>query len=142
MVAETRCFDVLAYESNSYFTTEHAIHVPVGAGDQPLPALPMPRRLRFKTASGCPSRRNVEDAERLLTPCQEDSIETPQAPRRRSTPLSLPSQPASTDGNVHELMSEKTRLEEDLKVHRDREHQLKEFFFFITIADVCPHRWL
>ena len=124
---EKRCFDVLSYESDSYFTKAHEIHVPVGAGDHPLPALPKPRRLRFKAASYVAIVTNVEHAERLETHVQIQQ----QAHSQGNTHVhkgtqcdSLPSQPTSTDGNV----LEKQRLEEELKVHRDRETQIKTFF--------------
>ena len=50
---DKRCFDVISYESNSYFTKEHEIIVPVGPGDTTMPAIPVLgeapyRRLRFK----------------------------------------------------------------------------------------------
>ena len=47
---DKRCFDVITYESNSYFTKLHEILIPVGPGDKALPAIPMPKRLRFKCA--------------------------------------------------------------------------------------------
>ena len=47
--AEKRCFDVLSYESNSYFTKEHEIHVPVGEGDMQIPEFGRSRRLQSKT---------------------------------------------------------------------------------------------
>ena len=41
--------DVISFESNSYFTKERMIYVPVGDGDaQWLPTLPLPKRLRGK----------------------------------------------------------------------------------------------
>jgi hypothetical protein len=44
-------FDIISYESNSYFTDAHEIHVPVGLGDGPLPPLPTAKRLRAKSAA-------------------------------------------------------------------------------------------
>ena len=127
IAVEKRCFDVLSYESDSYLTKAHEIHVPVGTGHHPLPALPKPRRLRLKTASDVAIVTNVEHAERLETHVQIQQ----QAHSQGNTHVHkgtqcdlLPSQPTSTDGNVFE----KQRLEEELKVHRDRETQIKTFF--------------
>ena len=46
-----RMFDVISYQSQSYFTKEHAIHVPVGLGDGSLPMLLTRKRLKVKTSS-------------------------------------------------------------------------------------------
>ena len=47
---DRRCFDVISHESNSYFTTEHEIKVPLGLGLTPLPAIPVSKRMRHKCA--------------------------------------------------------------------------------------------
>ena len=48
---QQRFFDVISYESNSYFTSEHAILVPVGPGDAQLPPVPTAKRMRVKSAA-------------------------------------------------------------------------------------------
>ena len=48
---QQRFFDVLSYESNSYFTREHEIIVPVGPGDAPLPPVPTAKRMCVKSAA-------------------------------------------------------------------------------------------
>ena len=48
---QQRFFDVISYESNSYFTSEHAILVPVGPGDAQLPTVPTAKRMRVKSAA-------------------------------------------------------------------------------------------
>ncbi len=50
---ESAAFEVLSFESNSYFTKEHEIKVPVGLGDTPLMLEPVMKRMRCK----CTSRR-------------------------------------------------------------------------------------
>ena len=44
-----RVFDVISYQSQSYFTKEHEIRVPVGLGDKALPPLPTTKRMRVKS---------------------------------------------------------------------------------------------
>ena len=44
-----RVFDVISYQSQSYFTTEHEIRVQVGLGDLELPPLPTSKRMRVKS---------------------------------------------------------------------------------------------
>ena len=48
---QQRFFDVISYESNSYFTSEHDILVPVGPGDAQLPPVPTAKRMRVKSAA-------------------------------------------------------------------------------------------
>ena len=45
---ESGAFEVLSFESNSYFTKEHEIKVPVGPGDTPLMLEPVMKRMRCK----------------------------------------------------------------------------------------------
>ena len=45
---QKRFFDVLSYRSQSYFTKEHEIRVPVGCGTKQLPTLPTTKRMRTK----------------------------------------------------------------------------------------------
>ena len=47
----TAFFDVISYESNSCFTSEHEILVPVGPGDAQLPPVPTAKRMRVKSAA-------------------------------------------------------------------------------------------
>ena len=56
-VSQARAFDVISHESGSYFTNEHAIHVPVGDGATILPTRPKSLRMRRK----CKLRRTVGD---------------------------------------------------------------------------------
>ena len=45
-----RVLDVISYQSQSYFTMEDEIRVPVGLGDKVLPPLPTTKRMRVKSA--------------------------------------------------------------------------------------------
>ena len=58
---QTRGFDVISHESNSYFTDAHEIHVPVGDGDTPLPPRPIALRMRGK----CKVRRMTGGGEAI-----------------------------------------------------------------------------
>ena len=49
---DRRSFDVISYESNSYFTEAHEILVPVGLGDTLLPAPPRASS-RARARAGC-----------------------------------------------------------------------------------------
>ena len=44
-----RVFDVISYQSQSYFTKEHEIRVQVGLGDKVLLPLPTTKRMRVKS---------------------------------------------------------------------------------------------
>jgi len=48
---EKQCLDVISNTSNSYFTDEHEIHVPVGAGDGQIPLVGNPRRMNGKRSA-------------------------------------------------------------------------------------------
>ena len=48
---ESGAFEVLSFESNSYFTKEHEMKVPVGLGDTPLMLEPVLKRMRCKCVS-------------------------------------------------------------------------------------------
>ena len=122
---QKRCYDVLSLESNSYFTKEHSIHVPVGWGATKLPLSDLIRkRLRFKSAEGggnpdaqCASTQ----VPRPRVPVSEDGLSV------RPTPAAAPSssQQAVIEGNVHAPQAATTRLEEELEQHRSREAKLK-----------------
>ena len=45
-----RLYDVISLQSQSYFTKEHSIHVPVGPGNAVLPTFPTAKRMRVKSA--------------------------------------------------------------------------------------------
>ena len=52
-----RLYDVISFISQSYFSKEHSIHVPVGRGDAVLPALPTAKRLRVRLTAKTQARR-------------------------------------------------------------------------------------
>ena len=125
---QKRCYDVLSLESNSYFTKEHSIHVPVGFGMTKLPYFDLIRkRLRFKSAEGggnhdaqCASTQ----VPRPRVPVSEDGLSVRPTPAATSSS----SQQAVIEGNVHAPQAETTRLEEELEQHRSREAELKAHF--------------
>ena len=53
--------DVISHESNSYFTKEQSIFVPVGSGDSPLPSCASRKRIRAKSPSARRAVRRVAD---------------------------------------------------------------------------------
>ena len=71
---ESAAFEVLSFESNSYFTKEHEIKVPVGLGDTPLMLEPVMKRMRCKCTSRrfgakpAPSQEEVKSSEKYETP--------------------------------------------------------------------------
>ena len=89
--AQRRAFDVISYESNSYFTDAHAIWVPIGLGQAELP--PRARHARMWVKSSCqammsPARSSGSQAhsqENIITPAHsqgEHAHSTGSQPRR------------------------------------------------------------
>ena len=71
-----RVFDVITYQSMSYFTKKHEIRVNVGLGDLELPPLPTSKRMRVKS---CVRRMCVsnggEDGAKGPARLDKDSVE-------------------------------------------------------------------
>ena len=101
---ESGAFEVLSFESNSYFTKEHEIKVPVGPGDTPLMLEPVMKRMRCKCTSRrfgakpAPSQEEVKSSENYETPGmgrKGKAEETPgdipmHSPIKRKLPSSIP----------------------------------------------------
>ena len=112
---DKRAFDVISYQSQSYFTDAFEIHVPVGDGDKPIPGLSVNRRVRSKR----PRRwhfSNVKDMELQVVPSQEQDIS------------STNHEEAASPDPMLELEVYKTwkhTLEQELEVYRTREAELR-----------------
>ena len=113
--------DVISHESNSYFTDEREIHVPVGNGDKPLPQMLVYKRMREKT-DGMISRVHVQDAQ--VARSQEDASKPAQREEAASSGSS-----AASDREIQELKVQKQTLEQELAVCRAREDQFKRHFY-------------
>ena len=86
--AQKRLYDVISYQSQSYFTKEQSIHVPVGRGDATLPwSTPTGRRLRWKTT---PTGRRIRND--TTVPCLHDT----EAISQGTCPLDTESEITST----------------------------------------------
>ena len=114
---EKRAFDVISYQSQSFFTDAIEIHVPVGAGDTPLPCLPVARRLHSKRPRSC-MYSNVNDMELQVVLSQEKDISSA---NREET--------ASSDPMLEELKLQNHTLEHELEGYRAREAELKRYVF-------------
>ena len=79
---QKRFFDVISYQSQSYFTDEHEIRVQVGAGTKQLPPIPTSKRMRTKSCV------------RLMGPAESAML----APSQDSATIAAPSrEPRSAD---------------------------------------------
>ena len=97
---ESAAFEVLSFESNSYFTKEHEIKVPVGLGDTPLMLEPVMKRMRCKCTSRrfgakpAPSQEEVKSSEKYETPGMGRKGEA------EETPGDIPMHPPGSPGNA------------------------------------------
>ena len=73
---QKRFFDVISYQSQSYFTDEHEIRVQVGAGTKQLPPIPTSKRMRTKSCV------------RLMGPAESSML----APNQNLATIEAPSQ--------------------------------------------------
>ena len=137
---DKRCFDVITFESNSYFTKLHEILIPVGPGDKALPAIPMPKRLRFKCADQNATRLDDRVIEVPEAHSQDGAGCADIEPSRKkhcmriiggTSSLSRPADtesasslphPAESTGNCEEGVSQV--MADQLKEHQARETQL------------------
>ena len=124
-VDEKKKFDVISYESNSYFTKAHDIEVPVGAGDADLPMKFMLKRIRCKT-----------DTSSVAAPAIDKQVEHPALalPDRHSRDQQANSEDrgrgsSSSHAPLNDVAFDKQWLEEQLQIHRARDNQLKNFFY-------------
>jgi hypothetical protein len=93
---QRRFFDVISYQSQSYFTKAHEISVPVGPGDQCLPPLPTAKRMRVKCAV---RRMGVSKASNGVEECSRTSV--PARPTHKA-----PSQEVQEDDASRELQDD------------------------------------
>ena len=127
-----RCFDVVTHESNSWFTDEYEIIVAVGAGDTPLPAIPVPKRLRVKCARphtfrpGAMRRRVAADQviDAMEVCSREDAKENSEAGRADTEVKNELSWVTEVKAN----WAESRALADRLTAYQDRESQLRKFF--------------
>jgi len=117
-----RGFDVISYESNSYFTDEHEIHVPVGDGDTPIPQMLIYRRMRSKVASGSATSR-VKNNDAPVARSQEDAS----TPAQREEAASSASSTAAAR-EIATLTLQNQTLVHELAACKAREDQLKRHF--------------
>ena len=107
-VVDKRAFDVISYQSQSYFTDAKAINVPVGDGDKPIPGIVVNRRVGSKR----PRRwhfSNAKDMEPQVAHSQEQHIE---------------------DKDHEEAAKDKLykhALEQELEVYRVRDAELRSY---------------
>jgi hypothetical protein len=128
---DKRRFDVISHESNSYFTQETEIHVPVGAGDKPIPKILVYKRLQAKLAPSQEKSRPCDDLAKkarsqedvsILSPHQEVALcpggaaSDPQLQELQSPNQEAELSPggAASDPILQELQSQNQRLKEDL----------------------------
>ena len=136
---DKRCFDVVTHESNSWFTDEYEIIVAVGAGDTPLPAIPVPTRLRVKCARphtfrpGAMRRRVAADQViDAMEVCSQDDVKENSEAGRADTVTNglswiaadrvIEKSPALAN------WAESRALADRLTAYQDRESQLLKYF--------------
>ena len=134
---DKRCFDVVTHESNSWFTDEYEIIVAVGAGDTPLPAIPVPTRLRVKCArphTFRPGARRVA-ADQVIDAMEvcsrEDAKENSEAGRADTVTNGLSW--IAADHVIEKSpalanWAESRALADRLTAYQDRESQLLKYF--------------
>ena len=140
--------DVISYQSQSYFTTEHEIRVPVGPGDKVLPPLPTTKRMRVKSAvlrMGVSSVNKDGAQAAAMLAVQAPSQDNDAAPSEVSTAARADVDRYSkidsaadalvncltdlvTDFLLGSMTAAVERLEVELRQDRDRINELKAFF--------------
>ena len=110
---DKRAFDVLSYQSQSYFTDAFEIHVPVGDGDKPIPGMSVNRRVRSKRPRHWYFPK-VKDMELQVAPSQEQDISSTNH-----------EEAASPDPMLEELKLHNQTMKQELEVYRAREDELR-----------------
>ena len=128
---QRRFFDVIDYESNSYFTHKSEIRVPVGLGDKSLPQMPQPKRMRVKTAAPrMVVRKTGNDDAAAKAHCEgSQTSSTSYKPAAKARSQGSQTSSGKTEDQEGSLTSsENERLEREFRQDRDRFNELKVFF--------------
>jgi len=141
-VAQMRRFDVISYESNSYFTKKHKIVVPVGPGDKPLPTMPGSKRLYGKLAanSGSLHDHNLEEGDVASPVVQAVPTKLHHGRRQMGTCAQMNSKgrtSRTSKRTLHARMLTAARdtnddLNKRIKVHQGREQAVQTFFHYMN----------
>ena len=99
---QRRYYDVISHESNSYFTKAEEVRVPVGCGDETLPAVPTAKRMRSKCHTQTMGKKDLSSVPLMSGP---DVHAVPSVPSVPDVPA-VPSVPAVVEQSqlrVHPL---------------------------------------
>lgn len=111
---DRRFFDVISYESNSYFTELHEILVPVGLGDSILPPRPSAKRMRQKCAARPMHVLAVQAPSQGMQALQDDD--------------GAEAEPVAQAAQLVPAAAARESLDQELQQERDRARELKRFF--------------